>query len=82
MEGNKSFALPLLSDLLKYIPSNEKTEILGIIDQAMSLTIKKVPKSKVQVHSHKSRDKNNVSESLKQCTCHHLPTLHNLPHPP
>ena len=46
MESNKSYALPSFSDLLKYIPAKEKMEVLRIIDQAMSLTDKKVPKSK------------------------------------
>ena len=57
MEGNMSFALPSFSDLLKYIPSDERTEIQRIIDQAMSLTIKKVPKSP---QSQKSKNKRNL----------------------
>ena len=43
MEDNKSFALPALSDLLKNIQSNKKNEVLRIIDEALSLTSKKVP---------------------------------------
>ena len=43
MEDNKSFSLPALSDLLKNIQSNKKNEVLRIIDEALSLTSKKVP---------------------------------------
>ena len=43
MEDNKSFSLPALSDLLKNIQLNKKNEVLRIIDEALSLTSKKVP---------------------------------------